>query len=73
MIFLPCADAGAVDVLEVVRQKGELELEGRCQQLRGTARPGVLHAGCRLTQSGLLAATRLLATSLLCYGYGPWL
>ena len=38
MIFLPCADAGAVDVLEVVRQKGELELEGRCQQLRGTAR-----------------------------------
>ena len=31
MTFLPGADA--VDVLEVVRQKGELELEGLCQRL----------------------------------------
>jgi hypothetical protein len=60
MTFLPCADV--VDVLEVVRQKGELELEGLCQRLHCT-----LGAGRRLTQSGLLAATRLLATSLLCY------
>jgi len=31
MTFLPGADA--VDALEVVRQKGELELEGLCQRL----------------------------------------
>jgi hypothetical protein len=64
MTFLPCADA--VDVLEVVRQKGELELEALSAAALDAGR-WTLDAGCRLTQSGLLAATRLLATSLLCY------
>jgi hypothetical protein len=38
MTFLPCADA--VDVLEVVRQKGELELEALCQRLHCTRGAG---------------------------------
>lgn len=71
------ADAEAVDVLDVVRQKGELELDGLCQRLHWRwhwhwhwhCTALALRAGrSRLTQSGLLAATRLLATgtSLLC-------
>lgn len=49
MIFLLCADV--FDVLEVVRQKGEFELDVRRQRLYRTQQG-------QLTQSGLLAATR---------------
>lgn len=51
MIFLLCVDA--VEVLEVVRQKGELELG----HVSVAARSMASRCG-RLTQSGLLAANR---------------
>lgn len=53
MIFLPCVDV--LDVLDVVRQKGELELEAFRQQWQAAGK----QAGRRrLTQSGLMAAKR---------------
>jgi hypothetical protein len=64
MTFLLCADADADadDVLEVVRQKGELELEGLCQRLHCTRQVST-HAEWSIGSN----ATVSYLAAMLCY------